>query len=31
VPRFEPEPPAHRLDELAAHCPTCSCRKAATS
>jgi hypothetical protein len=29
VPRFEPEQPAHRLDELAPHCPTCSCRKAA--
>lgn len=26
VPKFEPEVPAHRLDELAAHCPTCRCR-----
>lgn len=26
-PRFEPEDPTHRLDELAAHCPTCSCRR----
>jgi hypothetical protein len=26
TPRFEPEQPAHRLDELAAHCPTCTCR-----
>jgi hypothetical protein len=31
VPKFEPEQPAHRLDELAVHCPTCSCRKAAQS
>ena len=29
VPKFEPEQPAHRLDELAAHCPSCTCRKAA--
>lgn len=27
VPRFEPEQPAHRLDELAAHCLTCTCRR----
>jgi hypothetical protein len=26
VPRFEPEQPTHRLDELAAHCRTCTCR-----
>lgn len=31
VPKFQPEAPAHRLDELAAHCPTCTCRKGATS
>jgi hypothetical protein len=30
VPKFQPEAPAHRLDELAAHCPTCTCRKGAT-
>jgi hypothetical protein len=28
TPRFLPEAPAHRLDELAAHCPTCTCRQA---
>lgn len=28
VPKFQAEAPAHRLDELAAHCPTCSCRRA---
>jgi hypothetical protein len=27
VPRFEPEQPAHRLDELAPHCSTCTCRR----
>lgn len=27
VPKFQPEAPAHRLDELTAHCPTCSCRQ----
>lgn len=27
TPRFEPEPHAHRLDELAAHCSTCTCRQ----
>ena len=27
VPRFEPETPQHRLDELAAHCATCVCRQ----
>jgi hypothetical protein len=27
VPKFEPEQPDHRLDELAAHCPTCTCRQ----
>ncbi|HKW00731.1 MAG TPA: hypothetical protein VJN96_12960 [Vicinamibacterales bacterium] len=31
VPKFEPAAPAHRLDELAPHCATCTCRKAATS
>jgi hypothetical protein len=31
TPRFEPEQPAHRLDELAAHCATCTCRKAVSS
>lgn len=31
VPKFQPEAPGHRLDELAAHCPTCSCRKAVQS
>lgn len=30
VPKFEPEAPAYRLDELEAHCPTCTCRKART-
>lgn len=29
VPRFEPVAADHRLDELAAHCATCQCRKAA--
>lgn len=28
VPKFEPKQPMHRLDELAPHCPTCTCRKA---
>lgn len=27
VPKFEPEAPAHRLDELAPHCKTCTCRE----
>lgn len=27
VPKFQPEAPPHRLDELAAHCPTCTCRQ----
>lgn len=27
VPDFEPQQPAHRLDQLAAHCPTCTCRQ----
>lgn len=30
VPRFEPVEAEHRLDELAAHCPTCTCRQAPT-
>ena len=30
-PKFSPVEPAHRLDELAAHCPTCTCRKVGTS
>jgi hypothetical protein len=29
TPRFQPQQPEHRLDELAAHCPTCTCRKGA--
>lgn len=29
VPKFTPTEAGHRLDELAAHCPTCTCRKAA--
>jgi ParB-like chromosome segregation protein Spo0J len=31
VPKFEPAAAEHRLDELAKHCPTCACRKAAQS
>lgn len=27
IPRFEPEAPAHRLDSLAPHCPSCTCRQ----
>jgi ParB-like chromosome segregation protein Spo0J len=27
VPKFQAEAPARRLDELSAHCPTCTCRE----
>lgn len=31
VPQFEPQAAAHRLDELAPHCRTCTCRHGAQS
>jgi len=27
VPKFQPEQPAGRLDELQPHCATCTCRQ----